>query len=71
MSGFLDKTGLAHLWEKMKSALSDKQDKLTAGDNITITNGNEISAENRVFYGDCKTARNVAEKVVVCPDWVL
>lgn len=44
MSGFLDKTGLAHLWEKMKSALSDKQDKLTAGDNITITDDGRISA---------------------------
>ena len=44
MSGFLDKTGLAHLWEKMKSALSDKQDKLTAGTGITIQD-NVISAE--------------------------
>lgn len=43
MSGFLDKTGLAHLWEKMKSALSDKQDKLTAGTGITIQD-NVISA---------------------------
>lgn len=24
-----------------------------------------------VFYGDCNTEKNVAEKVVVCPDWVL
>ena len=39
MSGFLDKTGLAHLWEKMKSALAGKQDKLTAGDGIQIVNG--------------------------------
>ena len=70
-SNFLDKTGLSHFYSKIKEMLQGKQDKLTAGNNITITNGNEISAENHVFYGDCKTARNVAEKVVVCPDWVL
>lgn len=70
-SNFLNKAGLSYFWQKIKEMLQNKQDKLTAGNNITITNGNEISAENRVFYGDCNTARNVAEKVVVCPDWVL
>ena len=70
-SNFLDKTGLSHFYSKIKEMLQNKQDKLTAGNNITITDNNEISAENRVFYGDCKTARNVAEKVVVCPDWTL
>lgn len=45
MSGFLDKTGLAHLWEKMKSALSDKQDKLTAGTGIDIVD-NTVSAKS-------------------------
>lgn len=39
MSGFLDKTGLTHLWEKMKSALAGKQDKLTPGTGIQIVNG--------------------------------
>lgn len=39
MSGFLDKTGLTYLWEKMKSALAGKQDKLTAGDGIQIVDG--------------------------------
>lgn len=70
MSGFLDKTGLAHLWEKMKSALSDKQDKLTAGDNITIID-NRISAKTKFFYGTCATASATAEKVVECSDWQL
>lgn len=70
MSGFLDKTGLAHLWEKMKSALSDKQDKLTAGDNITIID-NRISAKTKFFYGTCTTASATAEKVVECSDWQL
>lgn len=47
MSGFLDKTGLAHLWEKMKSALAGKQDKLTAGDGIQIVNGTiSVSLDN-------------------------
>lgn len=40
---YLDKNGLSYLWEKIKSALSSKQDKLTAGANITIQN-NVISA---------------------------
>ena len=39
MSGFLDKTGLSYFWEKVKSALAGKQDKLTAGDGIQIVNG--------------------------------
>lgn len=36
MSGFLDKTGLSYLWEKVKTALSLKQDKLSAGTGIDI-----------------------------------
>lgn len=40
---YLDKNGLSYFWEKIKSALSNKQDKLTAGANITIEN-NVISA---------------------------
>lgn len=70
-SNFLDKTGLLHFYGKIKEMLQNKQDKLTAGNNIIITDNNEISAENRVFYGDCNTGRDVAEKVVVCPNWVL
>lgn len=74
MSGFLDKTGLAHLWEKMKSALSDKQDKLTAGDNITITDDGRISASGgggskNVFFGTCDTKSATYDKVVTCDDW--
>ena len=74
MSGFLDKTGLAHLWEKMKSALSDKQDKLTAGDNITITDDGRISASGgggskNVFFGTCDTKSSTYNKVVTCDDW--
>lgn len=70
-SNFLDKTGLSHFYSKIKEMIQGKQDKLTAGTGITITDTNEISSENRVFYGDCTTSRDVAEKVVVCPDWVL
>ena len=71
MSGFLDKTGLSYLWEKVKTALSLKQDKLSAGDNITIDN-NVISAsagEKNVFYGTCSTSGGVQNKVVECSDW--
>ena len=70
-SNFLNKAGLSYFWQKIKEMVQGKQDKLTAGTGITITDNNEISAENRVFYGDCTTSRDVAEKVVVCPDWVL
>lgn len=70
-SNFLNKSGLSYFYGKIKEMLQGKQDKLTAGTGITITDSNEISAENRVFYGDCNTEKNVAEKVVVCPDWVL
>nr|DAP32515.1 MAG TPA: hypothetical protein [Caudoviricetes sp.] len=61
MSGFLDKTGLAHLWEKMKSALSLKQDKLTAGTGITIADDGTISASGgssatrKLYYVECKS----------------
>lgn len=34
--GYLDSAGLAHLWGKVKTALTGKQDILTAGDGITI-----------------------------------
>lgn len=36
MSGFLDKEGLTYFWKKIKSILENKQDKLTAGDGISI-----------------------------------
>ena len=42
-SNFLDKSGLSHFWQKIKEMIQGKQDKLTAGNNITIEN-NVISA---------------------------
>lgn len=43
---FLNERGLAHFWENIDSA---KQDKLTAGSNITINNGT-ISASVPTLY---------------------
>ena len=43
MINYLDKAGVQTLWNKIKTLNDSKQDKLTAGDNITI-NGNVISA---------------------------
>lgn len=42
-SNFLDKTGLSHFYSKIKEMIQGKQDKLTAGAGITITD-NVISA---------------------------
>lgn len=40
---YLDKTGLTYFWGKIKTAISGKQDALTAGTGISINN-NTISA---------------------------
>lgn len=45
-SGF--KSGLSSFFQGIKTLLAKKQDKLTAGDNITITN-NKISSKNSVY----------------------
>lgn len=60
-----------------QTALAGKQDTLTAGTGINITN-NVISATgggggggvgNNVFYGTCATGASTAAKVVVCEDF--
>lgn len=60
-----------------QTALAGKQDTLTAGTGINITN-NVISATgggggggvgNNVFYGTCATSAGTAAKVVVCEDF--
>lgn len=40
---YLNETGLAHLWASLKTLLQGKQDKLTAGSGIDITD-NVISS---------------------------
>lgn len=70
-SNFLDKSGLSHFYGKIKEMLHGKQDKLTAGDNITIDDTNRISSKRNVFTGKSSTAGNVAVKVVECPEWEL
>ena len=60
MAKFLDDTGLTYLWGKIKTALANKQDTLTAGTNITISNNNTISAKDTKpsggTYGSNQTA---------------
>lgn len=51
---YLDKTGLTHFWDKIKTALAGKQDKLTAGDGIDITN-NEVSLDYLTLANAFKT----------------
>lgn len=57
-----------------QTALAGKQDTLTAGTGINITN-NVISATggggtgNNVFYGTCATGATTAAKVIVCEDF--
>lgn len=55
---YLDKTGLSHLWDKIKDELDDKQDTLTAGANITIEN-NIISASSGGGSVDIATSNEV------------
>lgn len=49
---YLDKNGLAYLWAKLKALFNNKQDKLTAGTNITIDSDNVISASGGSGGGD-------------------
>ena len=45
---FLDETGVGTLWNKIKSALSSKQDNLVSGDNIKTINGNSILGSGNI-----------------------
>lgn len=76
MANFLDSTGLQYFWNKIKTALTEKQDVLIAGNNITISSDGTISASNSnvsnpVYYGACVTAAGTTAKVVTCSDFVL
>ena len=70
-SNFLNKAGLSYFWQKIKEMIQGKQDKLIAGDNITIGTDNKIKAYNKVFVGVCQSAETDAVKEVSCPDWIL
>ena len=70
-SNFLNNAGLSYFWQKIKEMIQGKQDKLTAGDNITIDDANRISSKRNVFTGKSSTAGSVAVKVVECPEWEL
>lgn len=70
-SNFLNKAGLSYFWQKIKEMIQGKQDKLTAGDNITIDDTNRISSKRNVFTGKSSTDGSVSVKVVECPEWEL
>lgn len=70
-SNFLNKAGLSYFYNKIKEMLQKKQDKLVAGENITIGTDNKIKAYNKVFVGICPSAETDAVKEVSCPEWVL
>lgn len=61
-----------------QTALAGKQDKLTAGTNITIDANNVISAtggggggDNKYYFGTCETAAATRAKVVECEGFTL
>lgn len=72
-SNFLNKSGLSYFYSKIKEMLQNKQDKLYAGDNITIADDGRISASvgdsKNVFFGTCDTNSVNYNKVVTCDDW--
>lgn len=45
--GYLDKNGLAYLWQKIKTALASKQNTITADDGL-LKNGDTLSVDNPV-----------------------
>lgn len=45
--GYLDKDGLAYLWQKIKTALAGKQDTITPGDGLS-KDGNTLNVDNPV-----------------------
>ena len=63
---FLDKTGLTYFWSKIKTSLAGKQDALTAGTGISLSNNTLGLAGSAIFYGTCSTAAGIAAKVVEC-----
>ena len=70
-SNFLNKTGLSYFYSKIKEMLQTKQDKLYAGDNITIGTDNRIEAYNKVYVGTCATSESEEVKEISCPEWIL
>lgn len=61
-----------------QTALAGKQDKLTAGTNITIDANNVISAtgggggsDNKYYFGTCETAAATRAKIVECDGFTL
>ena len=61
--GFLDSTGLATLWEKIKDLIPTKTSELT-NDSGFITN----TGTHGVYYGTCDTAAATQAKVVTLKD---
>lgn len=45
---YLDKTGLAYFWNKIKTKLSAKQDTLVSGTNIKTINGNSLLGSGNI-----------------------
>lgn len=46
--GYLDNTGLEHLWAKIKERLSAKQDALVSGTNIKTVNGESLLGDGNI-----------------------
>lgn len=63
-SKFLDYSGLSYLWGKLKTLLAGKQDALTAGSNIDITNNVIGTKGTTIWLGTCSTAASTQAKAV-------
>lgn len=49
---YLDKTGLSYLWNKIKTLVSSKQDKLESGTNIKTINGETVLGEGNIVISN-------------------
>lgn len=66
---YLNKTGLAYFWNKIKSALAGKQETLISGSNIKTINGSSILGSGNLEVG--ATAMTDAEvEAAVDAGWV-
>lgn len=66
---YINKTGLAYFWNKIKSALAGKQETLVSGSNIKTINGSSILGSGNLEVG--ATAMTDAEvEAAVDAGWV-
>lgn len=53
---YLDKTGLAYFWGKIKTSIAGKQDNLVSGTNIKTVNGTSVLGSGNLSVQPVLTA---------------